>query len=116
MDLEHATIAIAFETMAELTGRAPAVTLFLSRYPGEPEILPPAADPGLVVELYSLHVTDMGLVITYRWWWDEQAQAWDQQAPLVSETVELALEMVPAGAVEIPCPREFGLRLFEVRS
>ncbi len=111
---EHETVAIPFETMAELTGRGHSVTIFLSQYPGEPSVLPRPAQPEPLADLYSLHVTDMGLVITYRWVWDEQALAWDQRPPLVAETLQLAREMVPPGARQIPCPREFGLELYEV--
>jgi len=111
-----ATVAIPYESMAALTGAGdvPAETIFLSRYPGEPAVMPPAPEPP--ADLYSLHVTDMGLVVTYRWVWDDQAQVWDQQPPLVAETLEFARENVPPGAVQIHCPPEFGIELYEVRS
>jgi hypothetical protein len=110
-----ATVVLAFETMAQVTGRAPRGEIFLSQYPGEPTVLPPPA-PEPFADLYSLHVTDMGLVITYRWVWDEQAQIWDQHLPLIAETLQLARENVPPGARQILCPPEFGIELYEVLS
>lgn len=116
MELEGATIAIPFESMAELTGRAPRVTVFMSRYPGEPPILPPA--PG-EPDYYSHHISDTGDVITYRWEWLAAAEDWIQRSPLFAENVAVARLNVPPEAVRVPlserCPVKEAFEIWMVR-
>lgn len=98
--LEGATVAIPFESMAELTGVVPRVTLFLSRYPGEAQTLPPAPEPD-VVSIHP-HRLQLGKWLVFEWRWSVELDDWQQQRPpFVAPSLREAIEYVPPGFDEI---------------
>jgi hypothetical protein len=100
MLLERATVAIPFESMAQLTGRAPRETVFLSRYPGEPVMLPPAPDPD-VVSIHP-HRLQLGNWLVFEWTFDAELDDWQQQGPpFVVPSMREAIEYVPPGFDEV---------------
>lgn len=103
-------------------------TIYFSRFPDaatpgalplveQPETPPPAL--ARRPTYYSLHITDTGLVLVYRWSPVGEV-GWVQQSPLVADSVMLGAANVPTDAtflLEIPadCPAREAFGLWVLR-
>lgn len=88
--------------------------IFLSKYPGEPHFIPLPRSPE-VVSIHP-HLLHDGRCLVFEWAWNPALEDYEQIAVANVASLEHARQHVPPRAETMPCPAEFGLEIWRVRS